>query len=398
MSNFVSMRKLLVLLLSLLAVSLSAQESSLRSNVVCGPYLQNVTTTGFTVMWVSDVDAVAWVEVAPDDNQSFYYADRPKFYDMSGCGIKPVNKVHKVTVSGLEPGTRYRYRIMMKAVDKYYNFLDIKYGREYGANVYSADPPVVKTLESSYKEVNFAVVNDIHQKDSVLRRLFSDKDRIRKMDFVVFNGDMTSSVSTVDKIMEYDLVPACEMFASELPFYMARGNHEFRGHDAILFPEYFDFPSHGPYYTFKYGKFFFLVMDSGEDKPDNDIEYQDAYCTDPYLRAEAEWLKGVVSSEDWKTAEKRIVFSHIPPQTKDAWHGNWNMSNLFLPVLNGAGVDLMVCGHRHEYAYEKAGVSDASFPVLVNSNCERLEVKVTSKSISMEIFNPDGKKVHSVKL
>lgn len=393
------MRKLIVLLMSLLAaLTITAQESSQRTNVVCGPYLQNVTTTGFTVMWVSDVDAVAWVEVAPDDNQSFYYADRPKFYDLSGSGIKPVNKVHKVKVTGLEPGTRYRYRIMMKAVDKYYNFLDIKYGREYGANVYSAEPPVARTLEKEYKEVSFAVVNDIHEKDSVLRRLFSDKERIGKMDFVMFNGDMTSSLSTVDKIVKFDLKPACELFASELPFYMARGNHEFRGRDAIHFPEYFDFPSHGPYYTFKYGNFFFLVMDSGEDKPDNDIEYQDAYCTDPYLRAEAEWIKEVVASEDWKKADKRIVFSHIPPQTKDAWHGNWNMSNLFLPVLNDAGVDLMLCGHRHRYAFEKPGVSDATFPVLVNSTCERLEVKVTSKAITMEIFDPDGKKVHSVKL
>ena len=397
-ANIHCMRKFLVLLLSLLALSASAQESSQKSKVVCGPYLQNVTTTGFTVMWISDVDAVAWVEVAPEDGQSFYYADRPKFYDLSGSGIKPVNKVHKVTVSGLEPGTRYRYRIMMKAVDKYYHFLDINYGREYGANVYSAKPPVVKTLESEYKEVKFSVVNDIHEKDSLLRRLFSDQEKTRKMDFVVFNGDMTSSVTSVDKIVQYDLTPACELFASELPFYMVRGNHEFRGRDAIHFPEYFDFPSHGPYYTFKYGNYFFLVMDSGEDKPDNDIEYQDAYCTDPYLRAEAEWLKGIVASEDWKNAEKRIVFSHIPPQTTDAWHGNWNMSNLFLPVLNGASVDLMICGHRHSYAFEKVGVSDAKFPVLVNSNCERADVKVSPKSISIEIFNPDGKKIHSVKL
>lgn len=392
------MRKFLVLFLSFLALSAFGQESSVRTKVVCGPYIQNVTTSGFTVMWISDVDAVAWVEVAPDDNQSFYYADRPKFYDLSGAGIKPVNKVHKVTVSGLEPGTRYRYRIMMKAVDKYYHFLDINYGREYGADVYTSEPPVVKTLETSYKEVKFSVVNDIHEKDSVLRRLFADQEKTSKMDFIVFNGDMTSSVTSVDKLVQYDLTPACELFASELPFYMVRGNHEFRGRDAIHLPEYFDFPQHGPYYTFKYGKFFFLVMDSGEDKPDNDIEYQEAYCTDPYLRAEAEWIKDVVESEDWKNAEKRIVFSHIPPQTNNAWHGNWNMSNIFLPVLNGAGVDLMICGHRHSFALEKVGVSDAAFPVLVNSNCERADVKVTPKSISIEIFNPDGKKLRSVKL
>ena len=393
-----NMKKFLLVLVSLIAVCASAQEHSQGSKVVCGPYLQNVTTDGFTVMWISDVDAMAWVEVAPDDGQSFYYADRPKFYDMSGYGIKPVNKVHKVRVSGLDPGTRYRYRIMMKAIDKYYIFWDISYGHEYGANVYSAEPPVVKTLETSYKEVNFAVVNDIHEKDSLFRRLFSDPVATRKNDFIFFNGDMTSSVTSADKIVKYDLIPACELFAAELPFYMSRGNHEFRGRDAIRLPEYFDFPEHGPYYTFKYGKFFFLVMDSGEDKPDNDIEYQDVLCTDPYLRAEAEWIKDVVASEDWKNAERRIVFSHIPPQIKDAWHGNWNMSNIFLPVLNDAGVDLMICGHRHKYAFEQVGVSDASFPVLVNSTCERADIKVTPKAITIDIYDTSGKKVHSVKL
>ena len=58
----------------------------------------------------------------------------------------------------------------------------------------------------------------------------------------------------------------------------------------------------------------------------------------------------------------------------------------------------MICGHRHEFAFEKIGVSDAKFPVLVNSNCERADIKVSPKSISIEIFNPDGKKLRSVKL
>ena len=44
------MKKILVVLLSLLALSATAQESSQRTSVVCGPYLQNVTTTG--IPWI----------------------------------------------------------------------------------------------------------------------------------------------------------------------------------------------------------------------------------------------------------------------------------------------------------------------------------------------------------
>ena len=376
----------------------SAQDKSITPAVVCGPYVQNVTTSGFTVMWISDIDAMAWVEIAPDDPNSFYYSERPKYYDLSGCGVKPVNRIHKIMVDGLKPGTAYRYRIMMKAIEAYHGQTDITYGREYGADVYGAKPPVVKTLETSYKEVSFAVVNDIHAQDSVFRRLFADTKKDKSFDFILFNGDMTSDLYSTDKIVKHYLGPACDLFAKETPFYMARGNHEYRGKEAIGLLDYFAFPDRKPYYTFKYGKFFFIVMDSGEDKPDSDIEYQEVLCTDQYLEQEAEWLKEVTASEDFRKAERRIVFSHIPPQTEDAWHGNLNMSKLFLPILNKAGIDLMLCGHVHEYSFRDVGSTDAKFPVVVNACLERLEATLTAKKITISIFDADGRLTHSLDL
>lgn len=392
-------KTLLLTALAIIPLFAAAQEKphSQRVQNICGPYIQNVTQTGFTVMWLSDVDAVAWVEVAPSDGTHFYNRERPKYYDLSGCGVKPVNKIHKVTVDGLTPGTTYRYRIMMKAIDRYYSTWDIVYGRVYGAEVYQAKLPEIKTLDPDCRRVNFSVVNDIHAKDSVLRRLFADKKQIRAQDFVLFNGDMTSDISYEEKIVKHYLSPACELFADGTPLYMVRGNHEFRGKDAIKLLDYFDFPCRRPYYTFRYGKFFFIVLDSGEDKPDSDIEYQDVLCTDSYLRQEAEWLKQVVSSTDFRQAERRIVFSHIPPKL-NAWHGQTNLSTLFLPILNEAGIDVMFSGHEHAYSFDKVGTSDAKFPVVVNDDCERMDVTVDAKKISMKMYDPDGKLTHSVVL
>ncbi|MBR4755567.1 MAG: metallophosphoesterase [Bacteroidales bacterium] len=391
-------RILTTLLLVFMAVSAFAQEGSKRVNLACGPFVQNVTTTGFTVVWTSDVEAIGWVEVAPLNDQHFYYAERPKFFDMSGCGIKPVNKIHKVEVTGLEPGSTYRYRVMMKAVDHHYGTLDIQYGKEYGANTYTAVLPAVTTQKESYKEVKFAMVNDIHEKDSVLRKLFADEKRNHTFDFVFFNGDMTSTLSREEKIVNFVLKPASETFASYCPLYVTRGNHEYRGKDAIKLLDYYAFPEGKPYYTFKYGDVFFLVIDSGEDKPDSDIEYQDAYCTDPYLLKEAEWVKGVVAGQDWKNASKRIVFNHIPPETKNAWHGSYNMNTMFLPILNEAGVDVMLCGHYHQFIQRKKGEHNAAFPVIINSSEQRMEVTVTGNKISIEVFDPEGKKVHTLSL
>lgn len=383
---------------TMLSMSVFSMSASITPKVACGPYLQNVTSTSFTVMWISDIDAMAWVELAPDDGKSFYYAERPKYFDMSGCGIKPVKRVHRITVNGLEPGTRYRYRIMMKSIADYGSFHDISYGREYGANVYTESAPVVKTLANDYASVRFAVVNDVHEREEDLRKLFSDKKKNAGYDFVVFNGDMTSSITDQEKIVKFNLVPASELFAGVVPFHMVRGNHEYRGKDAIRFLDYHDFPEGKPYYTFKYGKFFFIVLDSGEDKPDSDIEYQEMLCTDPYLRQEAEWLKGVVESDDFKHAERRIVFSHIPPQIEDAWHGNYNMATFFLPVLNGKDIDVMFSGHVHKYSYLKEGTVGADFPVVTNPNCERMEVNLSAGKIEMKIYSPDGQLTHSLTL
>ena len=74
-----------------------------------GPYLQKVGEEEVTVIWTTDKDAVSWVELAPAGNDSFYSQERPRYYD-TVYGNKVVGKLHRVTITGLTPGTEYRYR------------------------------------------------------------------------------------------------------------------------------------------------------------------------------------------------------------------------------------------------------------------------------------------------
>ena len=98
------MKRFLLLAVTLLASFgvLSAQKPQ-RAKVLCGPYVQCISETGFTVIWTTDVDAIAWVEVAPNDGTHFYNAERPKYYDARGNGVFPIGRIHKVVVEGLEP-------------------------------------------------------------------------------------------------------------------------------------------------------------------------------------------------------------------------------------------------------------------------------------------------------
>ena len=269
MKNNDNMKRFFLILTAIAAMTVTASaESTPKVKLTCGPYLQNVTETSFTVVWTTNMDAVSWVEIAPDDDTHFYNVERPKYYDLRGQGRRPITKLHKVTVTGLEPGTTYRYRVLMNGVVSAENRDHIAFTAGWGNEV-RRDITKVTTLSKEYDEVKFAMVNDMHEKDSVFRTLFPDsKD---KYDFVCFNGDMTSTVDHEDDIAKYYLKSASKLFGAYTPIMFVRGNHEYRGNDALKYLEYMDTPTGKTYYSYNYGDHYFIVLDGGEDKHDSDI-------------------------------------------------------------------------------------------------------------------------------
>ena len=74
------------------------------------------------------------------------------------------------------------------------------------------------------------------------------------------------------------------------------------------------------------------------------------------------------------------------------------MSQKFLPILNGAGVDLMLSGHVHKYSFREVGSTDASFPVITNGQWQRMEITVNAKKIAVRIYDTDGNLTHTADL
>ncbi len=381
--------KRIYLLIVLLFTAIAA---GAQIKVSGGPYLQNVTEDSFTVIWTTTGPAVGWIEVAPDDGTHFYNSERPKYYDLRGMGRKPIGTLHKVTVSGLKPGTTYRYRVMCQGVLSQENRARIVYDAGYGIDL-KKRPTKVTTKAKEYDHLDFSVVNDMHEHDSLLQVLF--KDAKGKYDFVCFNGDMTSSIDSTPVIMDNYMRSASKLFASDTPLYLVRGNHEYRGNDAIKYLDYYHTPTGKTYYSVSYGKYFFLFLDSGEDKVMSDVRNLDIMIADSYVEEEAKWLKQVVESDEYKNAAIRIAFCHMPPG-ENGWHGNYMVSKHFVPLLNEAGLDLMLCAHNHKYKLVKPGTTNANFPVLINANQERLDCHLDDKGISIKIFDTDGAVTHSV--
>ena len=383
----------LALMIVLWAGTVNAQKPQ-RAKIVCGPYVQCMSETSFTVIWTTDVDAVAWVEVAPDDGTHFYNKERDKYYDARGNGVFPIGKIHKVVVDGLEPGSTYRYRVMNRGVIAYNGSGNVQYMHGSGTDVYKGEPHKITTFKEDYDTIRFDLYNDIHGKDSLFNRILSGARDNR--DFVFLNGDMTSNISNEELIPKMYLGSVAKSLNGGLPLFASRGNHELRGRDAIKWLNYFQTTTGTPYYSFSIGDFFFVVLDACEDKPDSDIEYSGIVASKPYVERQGRWLKEVIASEECRNAKVRIAFCHVPPESK-GWYGAAQMCNILVPPLNEAGFDAMFCGHIHRWrvAEPDGSISNAGFPVICNANMERMEVTATEDAIEISTFDTDGKNTHN---
>jgi predicted MPP superfamily phosphohydrolase len=378
----------------MLLLCMTAFAQSPDFKILYGPYLQNVTTNEATVVWVTSHNAVSWIEVRPNDGTTFFdEAVVPRFYE-DVDGRHKFGTVHRVTITGLQPGTSYRYRLCSKEVTALENYY-VGYGKVRA--IQATRNTTFRTLDTTKTKISFAVLNDVHENNEALEKLLKQED-LGALDFVFYNGDMVSNMFNEKQVFDGFINTSVKLFASHLPFFLARGNHETRGQFGNEYMNYFPTPTGHPYYTFRQGPVFFIVLDAAEDKPDNHDEYHGIVDYDKYRAQEAEWLKKVVASDECRQAPVRIVFMHIPPYPP-AGYGDIQANKLFVPLLNQMGVDLMLSGHTHRYAYYPKGEGgDCQFPLLINGARQLLHVDVDGKQISMHITTVDGKSFKDIKL
>ena len=377
------MKKFLSTLLGVAApIFLAAQ-----IKITHGPWLCDMTSTGVTVVWTTDKPALSWVEIAEDNGNSFYQKEHKRHYETVAGRRQAHKRVHAVRLKHLKPGTRYNYRIFSQEVVEWKYNDAVKYGDVAATNVFSRAPLRFTTFPEKGSDISFLVFNDIHGRADYMAELVKNED-FSTHDFVLFNGDMSSSVENSDQLFKDYIDTAVSLYASELPLIYNRGNHETRGRHADFLAEYFPTNSKNFYQLYMVGDIACLVLDCGEDKPDNDIEYGNLADYDAYRVEESEWLRQVVASESFRNAAARIVFLHIP-LGNGSWHGNLHLEELFLPILNEAGIDMMFSGHTHRYGFREPN-EKVRFPILINDNQSYIRCNVTADKIKAEIVGPKG--------
>jgi len=375
-----------------LSLCLSAHAQS-PFRITHGPYLQALHDTEVTIVWTTDTVSIGWVELAPDDSTHFYHSERPKFFD-SSHGFKNVSTVHRVTLKGLRPGTTYRYRVYAQEVTRHQG-TSVQYGRMAATQVYRQQPLRFTTGRPDQKEVTFGIVNDIHGRNEVMEKLLANLD-LKNTDLIFFNGDMANDLRSEQQMFADFMDTGVKVFASEVPMYYARGNHETRGPFASPFPAYFPTTSGHLYYLVRRGPVCFVVLDCGEDKPDSDIEYSGIVNMDFYRSEQALWLKEALKHPEYQSAPYKIVICHMPPF--GGWHGEKEIAEKFVPLLNEAGAQIMLSGHLHRHVKAAPVSNNHRFPVLVNSNNTMIRAKADDRRLLIEVVDQQKKVTDSIEI
>ena len=340
--------------------------------------MQAVTENSAYIVWLTDKSCEGWVEVKGKGFKGTFSA--------SQNGIKLVKRNHQIPITGLSAGQQYEYKVFAK---------EPKSGKVISQSLNSKGEKLTfVTRDRNKKEFSFLMLTDIHynraNKDEQIFQKHLTPERLAGKDFLIFDGDMVTAMSSEKWHFDRLFTAATEMFASNVPYYMARGNHETRGAIANRYMEYFPTWTGVPYYAFRHGPVFFIFLDSGEDKPDSDIEYEGTAVFDVYRADEGKWLKEVVESKDFKEAAYRVVINHIPLNAR-SWHGGRHAYEQFTPYLDNGEITLMISGHTHRYSYRDLGKDNKTYPTLVFAPKQYLDIKVTEEKLTINVHQMDGK-------
>jgi len=355
----------------MLPKSIQADEFSLLTQ----PYLQHLATDGITVCWITNRRAFSHVE--------YWLADKPqdvKIQQTIKDGMVLANNtVNKIRLTGLRPGHSYGYRVVSKEIVEFK-----AYAKTFGATLKSADF-TFQTVDPNSHTAALLVMNDIHDRPNsfgLLEGLYGS-DAYQE---VLLNGDTFDYQTGEQQLIDHLINPCTALFASRKPFMLMRGNHETRGDFAYALGQYFENINDNAYFAFTRGPVFFVALDTGEDKTDDDDAYHGMAQFDLFREKQAAWLKDVLQSDEAKRALYRVVIMHIPPYHSGDWHGTMHCRRVFGPVLAEGNVGVVISGHTHRYGIHTAQ-EDHSYPIIIGGGPkegQRTIIKVEANQSVLE--------------
>lgn len=324
-----------------------------KPRIVRGPYLQQGTESGIIICWATD---------APIQGRVWYGTDPDRLALTLGETTTTCN--HKVELSGLTPDSKYYYSVGTRAGVQ-----------EGGTKNYFVTAPSKDLAPELVRPLRIWAVGDAGRGNDVaalVRDGYLKFTGTRHTDLWLMLGDNAYETGTFDEYQHgvFEMYP--ELLRSSV-LWTAIGNHDAGSASSLLqtgpYYELFTLPTRAEsggvasgtaaYYSFDYGNIHFICLDS--------------YGSDRSLTGRMfTWLAhdAASSDKDWKFA-----FWHHPPYTKGSHDSDIEtelieMRERALPILENAGVDIVLGGHSH--SYERSYLIDGHYGI---SDSFTLEMK-----------------------
>ncbi len=294
----------------------------------------------YSVIWVTNFRGSGWVTYTFEGKEY-------KVNDQRGGNIRSNDTIHSVRVPKEHlNGNTYRYHSQ---------YVAFKFGYSAIKGVTISSPEIKFKGEPAGDKTDVLVLSDIH---GDLPPCESAVDCFKgDYDLLVLNGDISSSIvfkkDFTDKVLGFAYI----FSKGEIPVAYTRGNHETRGSFASEVPAYFGTKTGGLYFTFRHGPLFAAVLDTGEDKPDDHIEYSGLVDYQAYIDGETQWLNGLRKDES-DGILYRAAFAHMP-DVNSRFGNNWN------PALEKLGTQVVISGHTHSFELHSKYNSEAKFITVI---------------------------------
>jgi predicted phosphodiesterase len=291
-----------------------------------------------------------------------------------------------VQLSGLEPGRTYQYRAVSTRVVKMK-----AYWPEKGLDAESAVRSFT-TFDRRKPAVSFSFITDTHEDPARIKALAGMIDW-PAADFFVHGGDAFHSVENEDQLFSRWLEPLGSALAHVTPLIFIRGNHEMRGPFARDLLRYVPAEEGRWYYARDHGPLHLIVLDTGEDKPDDTNVYARLNDFATYRAEEFAWFeRHVRTSRRLKEAPFRVILMHQPE-----WGLVAGENEKWTGLANAAGIDLVIAGHKHQFSRKPPG-EDAKFTLLVVDQDQVARVDASSTELKVAVKGIDGAAVDAFTL
>ena len=204
---------------------------------------------------------------------------------------------------------------------------------------------------SDKDEINICYIADTH--GHVNEPVQASKNAGITPDLLVLGGDIADHSGDIENFKTlFEIAGGAS--GGEYPCIFSRGNHDLRGHYAELLGDYTPTDGGRSYYSVKLGKLWALVLDCGEDKDDDCIEYGYTVACHDFRLRETEFIKNVTENAEnefeGENVKYKLVLSHVPfaIRYKDPFNPEEEIYTQWCRLLSDSiKPDLWLAGHKH---------------------------------------------------